>query len=48
MLYEYSQNINAEAILFEDHFQTNFDIPGVIFKKKPVEDNSGNDRGDTF
>jgi RimJ/RimL family protein N-acetyltransferase len=45
MLYEYSQNINAEAILFEDHFQTNFDFPGVIFKKKPVEDNSGNDRG---
>ena len=34
MLYEYSQNINAEAILFEDHFQTNFDIPGVIFLKK--------------
>ena len=45
MLYEYSQNINAEAILFEDHFQTNFDIPGVIFLKKPTEDNIGNDVG---
>jgi len=39
MLFEYSQNINAEAILFEDHFLTSFDIPGVIFLQKPAEDN---------
>src|SRR5687767_4213032 len=24
LLFEYAENINAEAILFEDHFQTNF------------------------
>jgi RimJ/RimL family protein N-acetyltransferase len=45
MLYEYSQNVNAEAILFEDHFQTNFDIPGVIFLKRPGEDNIDNGVG---
>jgi RimJ/RimL family protein N-acetyltransferase len=45
MLYEYSQNINAEAVLFEDHFITNFDIPGVIFLKKPAEDNIGDGVG---
>ncbi len=43
MLYEYSQNINAEAILFEDHFQTNFAITDLIFQKKTAEDNSHND-----
>ncbi|HXL57022.1 MAG TPA: GNAT family N-acetyltransferase [Chitinophagaceae bacterium] len=48
MLYEYAKNINAEAILFEDHFQTNLAIPGVIFYKKPAEDNSGADVGGYF
>jgi GNAT superfamily N-acetyltransferase len=43
MLYEYSNNINAEAILFEDHFQTNFDIRGAVFTRKPTEDTIGND-----
>lgn len=38
MLYEYAQNISAEAILFEDHFQTHFNIPDVIFQKKETED----------
>jgi RimJ/RimL family protein N-acetyltransferase len=46
MLYEYSQNINAEAILFEDHFQTNFEIPGVSFRKVPAGDNPGHDSGE--
>jgi len=43
MLYEHAQNINAEAILFEDHFQTNFNSPGVILEKKPVEGNYRDD-----
>lgn len=30
LLYEHSQQINAEAILFEDHFQTNFIIQDTI------------------
>lgn len=48
MLYEYSQNINAEAILFEDNFQTNFDIPGVIFSRKLAEGNNIDDVGGYF
>jgi len=43
MLYEYSQNINAEAILFKDHYQTNFAIAGVIFQKKTAEENVRDD-----
>ena len=39
-LYEHSQNIQAEAILFEDHFQTNFTIPGIHFQKKIAEADS--------
>jgi RimJ/RimL family protein N-acetyltransferase len=34
MLYEYAQNINAEAILFEDSFQTNFSIPNTFLQKR--------------
>ena len=37
MLYQYTQNINAEAILFKDHFLTDFSIPGVNFQSKPAE-----------
>jgi len=46
MLYEYAQNIYAEAILFEDHFKTNISIPGVIFRKRRAEDNMGDDTGE--
>jgi RimJ/RimL family protein N-acetyltransferase len=46
LLYEYVQNIHAEAILFEDHFQTNFSIEGVIFRKQKAEDNIGKDAGE--
>lgn len=42
MFYEYSQNISAEAILFKDHFQTEFNIAGVIFEKRA----NGNVRDD--
>jgi GNAT superfamily N-acetyltransferase len=34
MLYEYAQNINAEAVLFEDHFQTDLTVPGAIFSRE--------------
>lgn len=34
MLYEYAPNINAEAILFEDDFQTDFAIPGVTLGRE--------------
>lgn len=46
MLYQFSQNINAEAILFKDAFETNLQIPGVTFRKKTVEDKLGDDAGD--
>ncbi len=46
MLYEYAQNIYAEAILFKDNFQTNFNIPGVIFRKQREQDNISKDDGD--
>ena len=46
MLYEYAQNIYAEAILFKDNFQTNFDIPGIIFRKQREEDNISKDDGE--
>jgi len=45
MLYEYSQNINAEAILFDDHYLTNLSVPGIIFTKKPEENNNPSDVG---
>jgi RimJ/RimL family protein N-acetyltransferase len=46
MLYEYSQDINAEAVLFEDHFQTNFETPDVSFRKRPADDNPADDSGE--
>jgi len=39
LLYEYAKNINAEAILFEDSFETKFCIPEIIFQKKTPEEN---------
>jgi GNAT superfamily N-acetyltransferase len=45
MVFEHAQNINAEAILFEDRFETDFVIPGAILRKKPAEENANdNDR----
>ncbi len=48
MLYEFAQNINAEAILFEDHFQTELAIPDVIFSREPEKGTGGNDVGGYF
>ena len=40
MLYRYCRNINAESVLFKDHFTTNFVLPGVIFRKQTPADNT--------
>ena len=47
MLYRYAENIHAEAVLFEDHHQTNFTIPGVILQRTQPGDNP-NDVGGYF
>jgi GNAT superfamily N-acetyltransferase len=46
MLYEYAQNIRAEAILFEDHFKTDHAIPGTVFRRRKAEDQMGEDDSD--
>lgn len=46
MLYEFAQNIHAEAILFKEDFKTNFFIPDAQFRKKTAEDNMGDDDSD--
>jgi GNAT superfamily N-acetyltransferase len=43
MLYEYAQNVHAEAILFEDHYKTDFSIPETIFRPRKFDDAPEND-----
>ena len=43
LVYRYGQNINAEAILFEEHFQSNLSVPGAIFRKRIDSDFKIND-----
>jgi hypothetical protein len=38
MVFEYSEDIKAETILFEDHVATQYDIPGVVFRKHKGDD----------
>lgn len=38
LLFEHARNINAEAILFEDGFQTHFEISDTVFLKKEAPD----------
>jgi len=38
MLYEFSQNINAEVVLFEDHAATEHFIPNVVFRARKEND----------
>jgi RimJ/RimL family protein N-acetyltransferase len=45
MLYQYTQNINAEAILFEEHYQTTHHIADTTFRKQKPEDNLGDEEG---
>jgi GNAT superfamily N-acetyltransferase len=46
MLYEFAKNINAEAILFEDHFESSLHIPGTVFRKKTPADQLPEGTGD--
>jgi GNAT superfamily N-acetyltransferase len=48
MLYEFAPNIKAEAILFEDNFQPELAVPGVIFSREPAAVTAGNDAGGYF
>ena len=48
LLYQFAENIKAEAILFEDHLQSNFTIPGVLFGRKETDDKNANDVGGFF
>lgn len=45
MLYQYSKNINAENLLFDDHFQTQIILPGISFHQQEAKEN---DRRDEF
>ncbi len=38
MLLEFSQNINADTILFEDHTVTQYYIPSAIFRLRKEND----------
>jgi len=43
MLYGYTANIHAEAVLFEDDLTTTLSIPGVTFRKREETDVMGDD-----
>lgn len=38
MMFEYAHNIQAEAVLFEDHYQSSLHVPGTVFRKAKPED----------
>jgi len=38
MLYEFSHNVNADVVLFEDHTVTEYQNPGVIFRAATKSD----------
>ncbi|HEY2583548.1 MAG TPA: GNAT family N-acetyltransferase [Mucilaginibacter sp.] len=46
MLFEYALNINAEAILFEDDFQSNISVPGVTLSRNSETVETDNDSGE--
>lgn len=43
MLYEHARNINAEAVLFEDHLKTHLAAPGAVLRKDEAA-TEGDDR----
>jgi GNAT superfamily N-acetyltransferase len=45
MLYEFATDIRAEAILFEDHFQTRLSTSGVVFSRETDKDEGANAGG---
>ncbi|MGZ5190750.1 MAG: GNAT family N-acetyltransferase, partial [Flavisolibacter sp.] len=46
LVFEQAININAEAILFEDNFQSDLDMAGIVFKKSEKENNNPDDSGE--
>lgn len=46
MLYEFCRDINTEAILFEEHFETKLCIADTVFRKKTTADQLSEDFGD--
>lgn len=38
MLFEFAENINAEAVLFEDHCVTQHQVPGAVFRPRREND----------
>lgn len=46
LLCRYADTIKTERILFEEHIQTNIEIPGVLFRKRTDADNMSEDDGD--
>lgn len=43
MLYEFAKNIHAEAILFADHYKTDFSNNGAVFRLSTQDDDMEND-----
>ena len=43
MLYEFARNVHAEAILFADHYKTDFSSHGAVFRVSTQDDDMGND-----
>jgi len=46
MLYKQTENIRAEAILFEDYIETSHKIDGAIFRRKTADDKLEDDDSD--
>ena len=46
LFFERAVNINAEAILFEDNFQSDLDMTGIVFKRSEMENNNPDDSGE--
>jgi GNAT superfamily N-acetyltransferase len=46
MLYRFCENSFAEAVLFEDDFQTSFEMPEAIFRKRSEQDPMNGDESE--
>jgi GNAT superfamily N-acetyltransferase len=38
MLYEFSNAVSADVVLFEDHFATDYSLPGSMFRPRRADD----------
>ena len=46
MLYEFSQNISSDVVLFEDHVATDYSNPGVTFRRTNKADETFDKKGE--